>query len=297
MENTEKKSLFKNWLIKRLLSSETTREEALNYIASNNENTNIEDTEENNEKSLIKNILSLDDKSVEDIMVPRAEIVSIEIKQNMKEILSLIENESHSRMPVFENNLDNVLGFLHVKDLIKNNNENHFELKKVIRDILYVAPKSPILDLLKRMRSSRIHIGLVVDEFGGVDGLITIEDLVEEIVGEIEDEHDADDSEEIFQKIDDKTILVKSGYKIEDMEKYYDIKIKIDDEEIDTVGGLLFFLANKVPKNSQVYKYENILQFKVIKASARRIESLQITKIKYFFVISSIKKGSFIHPK
>jgi len=280
MENKEKKSLFKNWLIKRLLSSETTREEALNYIASNNENIDIEDTEENNEKSLIKNILSLDDKSVEDIMVPRAEIVSIEIKQNMKEILSLIENESHSRMPVFENNLDNVLGFLHVKDLIKNNNENHFELKKVIRDILYVAPKSPILDLLKRMRSSRIHIGLVVDEFGGVDGLITIEDLVEEIVGEIEDEHDADDSEETFQKIDDKTILVKSGYKIEDMEKYYDVKIKIDDEELDTVGGLLFFLANKVPKNSQVYNYENILEFKVIKASARRIESLQITKIK-----------------
>ena len=280
MENREKKSLFKNWLIKRLLSNETTREEALNYIASNNENTNIEDTEENNEKSLIKNILSLDDKSIEDIMVPRAEIVSIEIKQNMKEILSLIENESHSRMPVFENNLDNVLGFLHVKDLIKNNNENHFELKKIIRDILYVAPKSPILDLLKRMRSSRIHIGLVVDEFGGVDGLITIEDLVEEIVGEIEDEHDADDSEEAFQKIDDKTILVKSGYKIEDMEKYYDIKINIDDEEIDTVGGLLFFLANKVPKNSQVYNYENILEFKVMKASARRIESLQITKIK-----------------
>ena len=280
MENTEKKSLFKNWLIKRLLSNETTREEALNYIASNDENTNVEDSEENNEKSLIKNILSLDDKSVEDIMVPRAEIVSIEIKQNMKEILSLIENESHSRMPVFENNLDNVLGFLHVKDLITNNNENHFELKKIIRDILYVAPKSPILDLLKRMRSSRIHIGLVVDEFGGVDGLITIEDLVEEIVGEIEDEHDADDSEEAFQKIDDKTILVKSGYKIEDMEKYYDVKIKIEDEEIDTVGGLLFFLANKVPKNSQVYNYENILQFKVIKASARRIESLQITKIK-----------------
>ena len=280
MENSEKKSLFKNWLIKRLLSSETTREEALNYIASNDENNNTEDTEENNEKSLIKNILSLDEKSVEDIMVPRAEIVSIEIKQNMKEIFSLIENESHSRMPVFENNLDNVLGFLHVKDLIKNNNENHFELKKIIRDILYVAPKSPILDLLKRMRSSRIHIGLVVDEFGGVDGLITIEDLVEEIVGEIEDEHDADDSEEIFQKIDDKSILVKSSYKIEDLEKYYDVKIKIEDEEIDTVGGLLFFLANKVPKNSQIYNYESILEFKVIKASARRIESLKITKIK-----------------
>ena len=132
MENTEKKSLFKNWLIKRLLSSETTREEALNYIASNDENTNIEDTEENNEKSLIKNILSLDDKTIEDIMVPRAEIVSIDIKQNMKEILSLIENESHSRMPVFENNLDNVLGFLHVKDLIKNKDYYQMNKKEVL---------------------------------------------------------------------------------------------------------------------------------------------------------------------
>ena len=181
-------------------------------------------------------------------MVPRAEIVSIEIKQNMKEILSLIENESHSRMPVFENNLDNVLGFLHVKDLIKNNNENHFELKKIIRDILYVAPKSPILDLLKRMRSSRIHIGLVVDEFGGVDGLITIEDLVEEIVGEIEDEHDSKEKP-LITTLENGGLLVDARTNIIDLERALGVdfsNIELD-EDTETVGGLISNISGKIP--------------------------------------------------
>ena len=278
--NLEKKISWKNWLIKKLLSNETTREEVLNYIATNEENSNLDKLEDNNEKILIKNILNLNSKSVEDVMVPRAEIVSIKKNQTMKEVLSIIENETHSRMPVYDNNLDNVLGFLHIKDLLKNTTDKNFELQSVLRDVLYVAPKSPILDLLKRMRSSRIHMGLVVDEFGGVDGLVTIEDLVEEIVGEIEDEHDADDQEDLLRRINDNTVLVDASFKIEDLEKYFNININLQDEdEIDTVGGMMFFIANKVPKNNQVYKYKNSLQFKVIKASARRIESLEIKKI------------------
>lgn len=277
--NNEIKRSWKNWLIKKLLTDETNREEALSYIASINESEELNEFEDNNEKSLIKNIIKLDEKSVEDVMVPRAEIVSIEKNQNIKEILSVIDNESHSRMPVYDNTLDNVLGFLHIKDLIKNIQDKELDLHSLIRDILYVAPKSPILDLLKRMRSSRIHMGLVVDEFGGVDGLVTIEDLVEEIVGEIQDEHDADD--EVFvKKIDKNNIIVNSSYKIIDLEKFFKINIKIkNEEEIDTVGGLLFFIANKVPKNNQIYEYENILKFKVLKASARKIESLEIIKI------------------
>ena len=276
----EKKLSWKNWLIKKLLSNEATREEVLNYIATNEEDSNLDELEDNNEKNLIKNILNLNDKSVEDVMVPRAEIISIEKNQTIKEVLSIIENETHSRMPVYDNNLDNVLGFLHIKDLLKNTSDNNFELQSVIRDVLYVAPKSPILDLLKRMRSSRIHMGLVVDEFGGVDGLVTIEDLVEEIVGEIEDEHDADDHDNLLTKINDNTIIVDAAFKIEDLEKYFDINIHLQDEdEIDTVGGMMFFIANKVPKNNQIYNYQNSLQFRVIKASARRIESLEIKKI------------------
>jgi len=282
MENNQivKKTSWKNWLIKRLLSSESTREEILNFIATKEEDQNINELEDNNEKSLIKNILNLSDKSVEDVMVPRAEIISIEKNQTKKEILSIIENQTHSRMPIYDNNLDNILGFFHIKDLLKNNYNDKFDLQSLMREILYVAPKSPILDLLKRMRLSRIHMGLVVDEFGGVDGLVTIEDLVEEIVGEIEDEHDAEDNEELIKKINDTTIVVDASFRIEELEKYFDIDINLKhDDEIDTVGGMLFFIANKVPKNNQIYKYENYLQFRVIKASPRRIESLEIKKL------------------
>ena len=282
MENNqiEKKTSWKNWLIKRLLSAESTREEILNFIATNDEDQSINKLEDNNEKSLIKNILNLNDKSVEDVMVPRAEIISIEKNQTKKEILSIIENETHSRMPIYDNNLDNILGFFHIKDLLKNIYNDKFDLQSLMREILYVAPKSPILDLLKRMRLSRIHMGLVVDEFGGVDGLVTIEDLVEEIVGEIEDEHDAEDNEELIKKINDTTIIVDASFKIEQLEKYFDININLThDDEIGTVGGMLFFIANKVPKNNQIYKYENQLQLTVIKASARRIESIEIKKL------------------
>jgi len=261
--NLKKKSSLKNWFIKRLLIDESTREDILNYIATNDQNEVVDEQEDNNEKNLIKNILNLDDKSVEDVMVPRAEIVSIEKKQKIDEIFAIIDNESHSRMPVYENNLDNVLGFIHIKDLLKNKLDENFDITSIIREVLYVAPKSPILDLLKRMRASRIHMGLVVDEFGGVDGLVTIEDLVEEIVGDIEDEHDADDEEYILKKINENAIFVNSEYKIDDLEKYFNIKLDLKEtEEIDTVGGMLFFIANKVPKNNQFYKYKDILEFK-----------------------------------
>ena len=282
MENNslDKKTSLKNWLIKFLLTKESTREEILSYIATNPINENPSSLEDNNENNLINNILNLDDTSVEDVMVPRAEIISIEQNQDIQEIYNIIEQESHSRMPVYQNNLDNVLGFLHVKDLIKHTPSKVFKIDNILREVLYVAPKSPILDLLKRMRSSRIHMGLVVDEFGGVNGLVTIEDLVEEIVGEIEDEHDADDEEELVKKIDNNKIIVKASYKIIELEKQFNIKIDLkDEEEIDTVGGLLFFMANKVPKNNQIFSFKNILKFRVINASPRRIESLEITKI------------------
>ena len=280
--NQEKKLSWKDKIIKKLLSNESLRKQVLNFIATNEQDNNVDESEDNNEKSLIKNILNLNDKSVEDIMVPRAEIVCIDKKQTIEEIFLIIDSESHSRMPVFDNNLDNIIGFLHIKDLLKNIGDKNFKLKNVIRDVLYVAPKSPILDLLKRMRSSRIHMGLVVDEFGGVNGLVTIEDLVEEIVGEIEDEHDAEDNDKLLKKINNTTILVDASFKIEDLENYFNLKINLDndnDDDIDSVGGMLFYIANKVPKNNQVYKYQNILEFKVIKASARRIEFLEIKKI------------------
>ena len=278
--HNENRKTWRNWLIKKLLTSESTKEDILQIIADKNVNdsgTNNQNYDDINEKNLINNILHLSEKSVEDIMVPRAEIISIEKNKSVKDILSVIEIESHSRMPVYNKNLDNILGFFHIKDFIKNLDNKDFDIHNILREVLYVAPKSPILELLKRMRSSRIHIGLVVDEFGGVDGLITIEDLVEEIVGEIEDEHDVEDSEVKLEKINKSKLVVDSSYKIINLEKYFNLKvIEAQEEEIDTVGGLVFFIASKIPKNNEVYRYKNKLSFKILSASERRIKTLEI---------------------
>ena len=173
------KPTWRIWLVKQLLTKHTNKDDVLKILSETSDSNtinNYDDLDDNNETKLIRNIFNLSEKSVEDVMVPRAEIIAIERSQSMKDVLLLIEKESHSRMPIFEQNLDNILGFVHIKDVIKNINVSDFNINKILRNVLYVAPKSPILDLLKRMRKSRIHMSLIVDEFGGVDGLVTIED-------------------------------------------------------------------------------------------------------------------------
>ena len=279
-KDLDKSNSWKNWIIKKLLSNNSTKEEILNFIANEDvEKNSLENIEDNNEKNLIKNILQLNNKSVDDVMVPRGEIISVEKKQNYKEILRVIEKEGHSRMPVFENNLDNSLGFFHIKDFITLN-ESNFDLNLILRDVIYVAPKSPILDLLKRMRSSRIHIGLVVDGVGGVDGLVTIEDLVEEIVGEIEDEHDAEDDDDLFTKKHFNLIEVDAAYRIEDLENHFNIKLhQGNGDEIDTVGGLVFSKINRIPNNNEMFTIDDIIKIKIIKATERKILTVEIRKL------------------
>ena len=276
----DKSSGWKSWLIKKLLSNDSSKEEILNFIATekNTKNT-FENFDDNNEKNLIKNILELGKKSVDDVMVPRGEIISVNKKYSYLKILDLIKNEGHSRFPVFENNLDNIIGFFHIKDFIEID-KNTFDIKSILREILYAAPKSPILDLLKRMRSSRIHIALVVDGVGGVDGLVTIEDLVEEIVGEIEDEHDAEDEDELILKKENDFLEVDASYRVDELEKYFNINLDIaDEEEIETVGGLVFAKINRIPKNNEFFEIDKKISIKVIRASQRKILTVQIRKL------------------
>ena len=276
----DKSSSWKSWLIKKLLSNDSSKEEILNFIATekNTKNT-FENFDDNNEKNLIKNILELGKKSVDDVMVPRGEIISVNKKYSYLKILDLIKNEGHSRFPVFENNLDNIIGFFHIKDFIEID-KNTFDIKSILREILYAAPKSPILDLLKRMRSSRIHIALVVDGVGGVDGLVTIEDLVEEIVGEIEDEHDAEDEDELILKKENDFLVVDASYRVDELEKYFNINLDIaDEEEIETVGGLVFSKINRIPKNNEFFEIDKKISIKVIRASQRKILTVQIRKL------------------
>ena len=279
-DNKEKLSIWKSWLIRKLLNNDSSKEEILNLIANEvSDDDKLNSTDDNNEKNLIKNILQLENTSVEDVMVPRGEIISVDTKKNYNQIFDIIKEESHSRLPVYENNLDNIIGFFHVKDFIKIN-KNDFSLKTILREVLYVAPKSPILELLKRMRTSRIHIALVVDGIGGVDGLVTIEDLVEEIVGEIEDEHDAEDIDEEIIKKEKHMLEVNASYRVEDLEEYFKINLDFaDEDEVETVGGLVFAKINRIPKSNEEFNIDNIVNIKVLKANERKIITVQIRKI------------------
>ena len=278
-DNQEKLSIWKTWLIKKLLNNDSSKEEILNLIANQDNDDEFNNPDDNNEKSLIKNILQLENKSVEDVMVPRGEIISIDNKQNYNQIFDIIKEESHSRLPVYKNNLDNIVGFFHVKDFIKIN-KNEFDLNLILRDVLYTAPKSPILELLKRMRLSRIHIALVVDGIGGVDGLVTIEDLVEEIVGEIEDEHDAEDIDEEIIRKEDNLLIVDAAYRIDELEKDFNINLTVaDEEEIETVGGLVFSKINRIPINNEEFNIDDIINIKILRANERKILTVHITKL------------------
>ena len=277
--NQEKLSVWKTWLIKKLLKNDSSKEEILNLIANQDNEEEFNNFDDNNEKSLIKNILQLENKSVEDVMVPRGEMISIDNKQNYNQIFDVIKEESHSRLPVYENNLDNIVGFFHVKDFIKIN-KDQFDLNLILRDVLYTAPKSPILELLKRMRLSRIHIALVVDGVGGVDGLVTIEDLVEEIVGEIEDEHDAEDIDEEIIRKEDNLLIVDAAYRIDELEKDFNISFAVaDEEEIETVGGLVFSKINRIPKSNEEFNIDDIINIKILRANERKILTVHITKL------------------
>tara|TARA_B100000941_G_scaffold116556_1_gene81818 strand:- start:239 stop:730 length:492 start_codon:yes stop_codon:yes gene_type:complete len=157
--------------------------------------------------------------------------------------------------------------------------QKDFNINNILREVLYVAPKSPILDFLKTMRSSKIHLGLVVDGVGGVDGLVTIEDLVEEIVGEIEDEHDAEDKNELILDKSKNAITVDSSYRLEDLEEFFKIKIdKNEEDEIFTVGGLVYSKINRIPNSNEVIEIDNNLLIKIIKSNNRKIETLEIKK-------------------
>ena len=156
-----------------------------------------------NEIALLRNILNLHGLTLYDIMVPRADIIAVHSEISLSELVRIMSEKAHSRMPVYEETLDNIIGMVHIKDVLACwNSEEKVNLRKIVHSVLFVAPSMPILELLLQMRVSRRHLALVIDEFGGVDGMVTIEDLVEEIVGEIEDEHDEDEKPLLVNMLD-----------------------------------------------------------------------------------------------
>jgi CBS domain containing-hemolysin-like protein len=230
------------------------------------------------ELTLLRNILNLHGLTVYDIMVPRADIVAVDIDITLSELVRIMSEEAHSRIPVYRGTLDDIAGMVHIKDVLACwNREQKVTLNEIVRSVLFVAPSMPILELLLQMRVSRVHLALVVDEFGGIDGMVTIEDLVEEIVGEIEDEHDDDDTPRIMEHSDG-TLVADARVPIKDFEdRMGEILTEQErEEDIDTLGGLVFFLAGRVPVRGEVVRHGSGVEFEVLDADPRRIRRLRV---------------------
>src|SRR5215472_13424461 len=230
------------------------------------------------ERLLIGNVLKIHDHSVADIMVPRVDIIAFDIERPFSELVKLLVEEGHSRVPVYRETLDDVIGYVHVKDaLAPVVDRRPAKLAALLRKVLVVAPSLPVFDLLVQMRQARTHIAMVVDEFGGIDGLVTIEDVIEEIIGDIEDEHDVDAAPTLIERPDG-TIIADARLPIETFEEQHGTRLRHngDDEDVDTLGGLVFALAGRVPRRGEVIPHPGGLEFEVLDADPRRIKRLRV---------------------
>jgi len=231
------------------------------------------------ERQLLGNILDLHERTIADVMVPRADIVALKAGTDLAGLITLIAEEGHSRLPLYRETLDDAFGMVHVKDVLPwRGRDEDFAADAIMRPVLFVAPSMHVLELLLEMRAKRVHMALVVDEFGGVDGLVTIEDLVEEIIGEIEDEFDEDEKSSL-EKHGDGSWTAGARTPLEDLETAIHQTLFSDEErdEVDTLGGLVFTIAGRVPTRGELLVHKaSGLEFEVLDADPRHIKRLRI---------------------
>ncbi|WP_375593793.1 hemolysin family protein [Algihabitans albus] len=235
-----------------------------------------------NERMMLANILKLRHLTAYDVMVPRADILSVEADTELDSLIETFNQAGHSRLPVYRENLDDPIGFVHIKDVLGYAKGNRrFRLANIVRPLQIVAPSMLVLDLLLEMRLRRAHMALVVDEYGGIDGLITIEDLVEQIVGEIEDEHDVLEGPKLVARTDG-SLLADARMPIEDFEAEVCRLLSAEEreEDIDTLGGLVVFLAGRVPARGELIEHAHSrVTFEIVQADPRRVKRLRLRNL------------------
>jgi len=218
---------------------------------------------------------------VEDVAVPRGDIVSAAVDIDLEPLVDLFRESGLTRLPVFEETLDHPLGFVNLKDLALRHgfacDDDALNLTDMLRPLLFAPPSMPIGVLLQKMQTERIHMAMVVDEYGGVDGLVTIEDLIEQVVGEIADEHDIDEGQ--FWSVEKPGVyLCQAKAPLADFEAEIGVTLmdRTEDDEIETLGGLLFVLVGRVPVRGEVIKHPGGLEFEILDADPRRIKRLRV---------------------
>lgn len=245
------------------------------------ENPEIDSSLAQDERDLLTNILKLRDLTVEDVMIPRAEISAIDIQTDYKGVVNAFEANRVMRLPVYKKNLDDILGYIHMRDLLTVD-EDKFSLKDHIQKIDFVAPSMQVLELLLLMRSTSTRLALVVDEYGGVDGLVTLGDIIEEIVGDIEDVADQNVRLQFFTRPDG-VVIVDARMDIEDLEEKIGPILSREEreEDIETLGGLLCHIADCVPQRGELIKHEaSGIEFEVIEANPRLVKRVGMHNMK-----------------
>lgn len=220
---------------------------------------------------------------IDDVMIPRAEIVAVEVDTGFDELVQIFADATHSRLPVYRETLDNPVGFVHIKDVVgqiaRGGDNGSDRLRRLVRNILVVPPSMKLAALLVKMQATRIHLAIVVDEYGGTDGLVSLEDLVEEIVGEIEDEHDEDTP--LLTRRGAKSWEADARMEIEAFAEETGIDLELEDfeDDIDTLGGIAFALAGRVPERGEVLRHPRSIDIEIIDADARRIRRMKLSKV------------------
>ena len=235
------------------------------------------------ERSMMLNILNFGELKVADIMVPRADIIAVAEETPLADLVRLFRDAQHSRLPLFRETLDNPIGMVHIKDLIglavpeAEGAPHPKTIQDIRRDVLFVPPSMPVVNLLVKMQSTRVHLALVIDEYGGTDGLVSIEDLVEQIVGDIEDEHDTDEISLIAPR-NSTEFDASARADREDIEKIVGFPLVDEEEadEVDTLAGLVFSLVGRVPQRGEIVKHPAGVEFEVLDADPRRLKRIRV---------------------
>ena len=233
------------------------------------------------ERLMLLNILKIDGIRSSDIMIPRADIGAVELNDSFEKVLEVFIKEAHSRVPIYEKNLDNIIGMIHIKDLVNYQNQKKTEtnfLHNLKREILEIPPSMPVLDLLLKMQLTRLHMGIVIDEYGCTDGLVTIEDVIEEITGEIEDEHDEKNLPMLI-KSSLNTFEASARIEIDELQKVTNVEFlnSYDNDDVDTLGGLIFSITGRVPQRGEIIKHSSGTTFEIKDADPMKIKSVKVT--------------------
>lgn len=230
------------------------------------------------ERQMLRNLLHFGDRTAGDICVTRGEIIAVPATIGMDELARTFVEAGHSRLPVFGESLDEVVGMVHIKDVFNAYFDNDFSpsLAEILREPLFVPESMGVLDLMARMRTQRVHLAIVVDEFGGTEGLVTIEDVVEEIVGEIEDEHDEEEEQAMLVLLDDGLWEADSRLELDDLAKAVDARLVAEDDEVDTLGGLAFMLAGRILQPGECIEHPSGWLLESIAADERKMLRLRL---------------------